>query len=73
MDATDMKANVQTDDALQVTNDNQSTNFMNNSIGPIVHDDGPKMGRNMGFPDMRYLDPDAQGPPVIEKTFYKEY
>ena len=27
----------------------------------------------MGFPDMKYMDPDALGPPVIEKTFYKEY
>ena len=36
-------------------------------------DDGPKMGRNMGFPNMKYLDPDAQGPPIQEKTLYKEF
>lgn len=36
-------------------------------------DDGPKMARNMGFPNMKYLDPDAQGPPVQEKTLYKEF
>ena len=45
---------------------------MNTSIGPIG-DEGPKFGRNMGFPDMKYMDTDAQGPPVIEKTLYKEY
>lgn len=31
------------------------------------------MARNMGFPNMKYLDPDAQGPPVQEKTLYKEF
>ena len=36
-------------------------------------DDGPKMARNMGFPNMKYLDPDAQGPPIQEKTLYKEF
>ena len=34
---------------------------------------GPKMGRGMGFPDMKYLDPDAHGMPVMEKTLYKEF
>jgi hypothetical protein len=31
---------------------------MNTSIGPMG-DEGPLFGRNMGFPDMKYLDPDA--------------
>jgi len=31
------------------------------------------MGRNMGFPNMKYLDPETHGPPVKEETFYKEY
>lgn len=28
-------------------------------------DDGPKMARNMGFPNMKYLDPESHGPPII--------
>lgn len=36
-------------------------------------DDGPKMARNMGFPDMKYLDPETHGDPIQEKTLYKEY
>ena len=27
----------------------------------------------MGFPNFKYLDPDYHGPPVMEKTFFKEY
>jgi hypothetical protein len=27
----------------------------------------------MGFPNMKYLDPDSQGAPIQEKTFYKQY
>ena len=27
----------------------------------------------MGFPDMKYLDPEAKGQPIQEKTLYKEY
>jgi hypothetical protein len=34
---------------------------------------GPKIGRGMGFPDMKYLDPDARGMPIQEKTLYKEF
>jgi len=30
------------------------------------------MGRNMGFPNMKYLDPDSHGAPIREETFYKE-
>lgn len=29
--------------------------------------------RQMGFPNMKYLDPETQGAPLVEKTFYKEY
>jgi len=36
------------------------------------NDEGPKMARNMGFPDMKYLDPEQHGPPIKEETFYKE-
>lgn len=36
-------------------------------------DDGPKMARNMGFPNMKYLDPDTLGAPIQEKTLYKEF
>ena len=27
----------------------------------------------MGFPNMKYLDPDSKGAPIQEKTFYKQY
>lgn len=27
----------------------------------------------MGFPDMKYLDPEAKGQPIQEKTLYKQY
>mmetsp|Transcript_12071 Transcript_12071/g.16379 ORF Transcript_12071/g.16379 Transcript_12071/m.16379 type:complete len:229 (-) Transcript_12071:1932-2618(-) len=27
----------------------------------------------MGFPNMNYLDPDAQGPPLLTQTYYKNY
>ena len=42
-------------------------------IRGMNNDDGPKMGRGMGFPDMKYLDPETQGDPIQEKTLYKEY
>ena len=35
--------------------------------------DGPNAARNMGFPNMKYLDPDAKGAPIQERTLYKEY
>ena len=38
-----------------------------------LDEDGPKLGRGMGFPNMKYLDPDAHGMPILEKTLYKEY
>ena len=44
-----------------------------NTAGAGHADEGPKMARNMGFPNMKYLDPDAQGPPIQEKTLYKEF
>ena len=31
------------------------------------------MARNMGFPNMKYLDPDSHGAPIQEKTLYKEF
>lgn len=34
---------------------------------------GPNAARNMGFPNMKYLDPDSKGDPIQEKTFYKQY
>ena len=41
---------------------------------PMIRDNGPKMGRNMGFPDMKYLDPETQGAPLRQdQTFYKEF
>ena len=42
---------------------------MNDSMG--FNNDQPKAARNMGFPDMRYLDPEAKGQPIQEKTLYK--
>lgn len=27
----------------------------------------------MGFPNMKYLDPETHGAPIQEKTLYKEY
>lgn len=27
----------------------------------------------MGFPNMNYLDPDAQGPPLQNQTYYRNY
>jgi len=44
-----------------------------NTAGAGHADEGPKMARNMGFPNMKYLDPDALGPPIQEKTLYKEF
>ena len=44
---------------------------MNDSMG--FNNDQPKAARNMGFPDMKYLDPDYKGQPIQEKTLYKEY
>jgi len=38
-----------------------------------INDTQPKPARNMGFPNMKYLDPDAKGAPIQEKTLYKEY
>lgn len=38
-----------------------------------MENSGPKEARNMGFPDMKYLDPDQHGAPIKEETFYKEY
>ena len=35
--------------------------------------DGPNPARNMGFPNMKYLDADAVGAPIQEKTLYKEF
>ena len=29
-----------------------------------ARDTGPKMGRGMGFPDMKYLDPESHGLPI---------
>ena len=29
--------------------------------------------RNMGFPNMNYLDPETHGPPVQNQTFYKDF
>ena len=29
--------------------------------------------RNMGFPNMNYLDPESHGPPVQTQTFYKDF
>ena len=29
--------------------------------------------RNMGFPNMNYLDPDAKGPPLQNQTYYRQY
>ena len=48
--------------------------FNSNQKKPSFNDmagGGPQMGRNMGFPNMKYLDPDQHGPPVKEETFYK--
>lgn len=33
----------------------------------------PLMGRNMGFPNMKYLDPETHGPNVRENTLYKQF
>ena len=39
-----------------------------------LHEGDPKPGRLMGFPDMRYMDPEAVGVPVQSNiTFYKKY
>lgn len=27
----------------------------------------------MGFPDMKYLDPEVQGKPIDDKTYYKQF
>ena len=41
--------------------------------GGRANADGPNPARNMGFPNMKYLDPDAVGAPIQEKTLYKEF
>lgn len=38
---------------------NRDFTAMNDSMG--FNNDQPKAARNMGFPDMRYLDPDFKG------------
>jgi hypothetical protein len=55
------------------TNSMMQTNFaaMSDSMGFSAAADQPKAARNMGFPDMRYLDPEAKGQPIQEKTLYK--
>jgi hypothetical protein len=30
----------------------------------MTDDDGPKIGRGMGFPNMKYMDPDSLGMPI---------
>ena len=45
-----------------------------NSVTIDIGNDKNKANfRNMGFPNMNYLDPDAHGPPVQDQTFYKDY
>ena len=45
-----------------------------NSVTVDIGNDNNKANfRNMGFPNMNYLDPDAHGPPVQDQTFYKDY
>jgi hypothetical protein len=37
----------------------------------MPNDDGPNMARGMGFPDMKYLDPESHGAPIQNQTLYK--
>lgn len=55
--------------------DLQEGNLVKHNADVRVRDmnDGPKMARNMGFPNMKYLDPDVCGPPIQEKTLYKAF
>ena len=39
----------------------------------IAKDGNKAQYRNMGFPNMNYLDPDAQGPPLQNQTYYRNY
>ena len=46
----------------------------NNSAPIDIGNDHNKANfRNMGFPNMNYLDPDTHGPPVQNQTFYKDF
>ena len=36
----------------------------NSDIRMAEADNGPKMARNMGFPNMKYLDPETHGDPI---------
>ena len=56
------------DDSADMTDINASQNEVtpvhNQMLNTMVKfDEGPKLGRGMGFPDMKYLDPDVEGPP----------
>ena len=53
-------------------------NFSDNSSSSgsqidIAQDQNKAQFRNMGFPNMNYLDPDAQGPPLQTQTYYRNY
>ena len=51
--------------------DNDSSS--QNSQMDISRDNNKSQFRNMGFPNMNYLDPDAQGPPLQTQTYYKNF
>ena len=50
--------------------DNSSSNDSQIDIG---QDQNKAQFRNMGFPNMNYLDPDATGAPVQTQTYYRDY
>ena len=44
-----------------------------NSQVDIGKDHNKAQFRNMGFPNMNYLDPEANGPPLQTQTYYKNF
>ena len=50
----------------------------NSSSGQSENENNLKVGdaaefRGMGFPNMNYLDPDANGPPLQLQTYYRNF
>lgn len=51
------------DNSVDMKKDNRAMNI-DSDIRMAEADNGPKMARNMGFPNMKYLDPETHGDPI---------
>ena len=52
--------------------DNSSSGSSSQQID-IAQDENKANFRNMGFPNMNYLDPEANGPPLQQQTYYRNF